>query len=146
MTFSVHLSGAVGELKADLSTPSGGEEDVFVTDLDDEKYALRFVPKENGVYYVSVRLNEAHIPGSPIPILIGKHGADPALVFARGQGLEKGQVGWCWSITRLLPTLSLRAALASSGGGGGDGGGGGGGGSSSINTVVVVVVVVVVVE
>lgn len=93
MTFSVHLSGAVGELKADVSTPSGGEEDVFMTDLDDEKYALRFIPKENGVFYVSVRLNEAHIPGSPLPILVGKHGADPALVFAKGPGLEKGQVG-----------------------------------------------------
>jgi len=57
------------------------------------RYAVRFMPKENGVYFVHIKFNEAHIPGSPLPILIGKLGADPALVFARGDGLDKGESG-----------------------------------------------------
>jgi len=54
---------------------------------------MRFMPHENGVYYVNIKFNEAHIPGSPFPMLVGKLGADPALVFAKGEGLEKGEVG-----------------------------------------------------
>ena len=61
--------------------------------MDHDLYALRFMPKENGVFYVHVKLNEAHIPGSPFPMLIGKLGADPALVLAKGPGLEKGTAG-----------------------------------------------------
>jgi len=53
----------------------------------------RFLPKENGVYYVHIKLNEAHIPHSPLPILVGKIAADPALVFANGLGLESGDSG-----------------------------------------------------
>ena len=61
--------------------------------MDQDLYALRIMPKENGIYYVHVKLNEAHIPGSPFPMLIGKLGADPALVLARGDGLAKGESG-----------------------------------------------------
>lgn len=93
VTFSVQMNGAFGDLKAELSTPSGTEEDVHITELDEDKFALRFVPHENGIFYINVKFNEAHIPGSPIPILIGKHASDPALVFAKGSGLEKGVVG-----------------------------------------------------
>jgi Filamin/ABP280 repeat len=92
-TFNVNLNNAIGTLKATVKTPSGTEEDVFSQELDQDEYAMRFMPKENGVYYVYVRFNEAHIPGSPFPMLVGKLGADPALVFARGDGLEKGEVG-----------------------------------------------------
>ncbi len=45
------------------------------------------------MHYVHVKLHEAHIPGSPFPMLIGKLGADPALVLARGDGLLKGTSG-----------------------------------------------------
>jgi len=54
---------------------------------------FRFVPHDNGVYYVHIKLNEAHIPGSPLPLLVGKLAADPALVFANGPGIEKGDAG-----------------------------------------------------
>ncbi len=54
---------------------------------------FRFIPKENGIYYVTVRMNDCHIPGSPFPMLVGKIGADPALVMAKGPGLEKGDSG-----------------------------------------------------
>lgn len=51
------------------------------------------LPKENGIHYVHVKLNEAHIPGSPFPMLVGKLGSDPALVMANGDGLAKGESG-----------------------------------------------------
>jgi filamin len=91
--FSVQMNGAQGTLRAYVDTPSGTQEDVFITELDEDKNSLRFLPKENGVYYVHIKLNEAHIPGSPLPMLVGKLGADPALVFANGAGLEKGESG-----------------------------------------------------
>lgn len=92
-TFNVKLNGAIGTLKGLVKTPSGTEEDVFSQELDQDEYAMRFMPRENGVYYVYIKFNEAHIPGSPFPMLVGKLGADPALVFAKGDGLEKGEVG-----------------------------------------------------
>ena len=92
-TFNVNLNGALGTLKSFVKTPSGTEEDVFSQELDQDEHAMRFLPHENGVYYVNIKFNEAHIPGSPFPMLVGKLGADPALVFAHGDGLEKGEVG-----------------------------------------------------
>ena len=62
-------------------------------ELDIDVYALRFIPKENGVYYITVKLKEAHIPGSPFPMLVGQMGADPALVSAKGDGLSTGESG-----------------------------------------------------
>lgn len=41
------------------------------------------------------QFNESHIPGSPIPMLVGKLGADAALVMAHGDGLTKGETGTC---------------------------------------------------
>ena len=93
VTFSLQMNGASGQIKGHVNTPSGTEEDVFVTELDEDRYALRFMPRENGVYYVTIKFNEVHIPGSPLAMLVGKLGADPALVFARGDGLEAGTSG-----------------------------------------------------
>jgi len=92
-TFNVNLNGALGTLKSFVKTPSGTEEDVFSQELDQDEHAMRFKPHENGVHYVHIKFNEAHIPGSPFPMLVGKLGADPALVFASGDGLSKGEVG-----------------------------------------------------
>jgi filamin len=89
----VNSNGARGTLKAYLDTPSGAQEDIFIQELDNELNSCRFLPKENGVYYIHLKFNDAHIPGSPFPMLIGKLGADPALVLARGDGLEKGETG-----------------------------------------------------
>lgn len=93
VTFNVNLCGAKGELKAHVDTPDGQEQEVFMHEIDRELHAIRFIPKENGVYYITVKFNEAHIPGSPFPMLIGKLGADPALVQANGDGLSKGVCG-----------------------------------------------------
>ncbi|KAK2175347.1 hypothetical protein NP493_735g01030 [Ridgeia piscesae] len=99
VTFNVQLNGVRGELRAHLDTPSGTVDDCFIQELDIDVYALRFIPKENGVHYVTVKLKEAHIPGSPYPMLIGKMGADPALVLAHGDGLVKGETGKPCSFT-----------------------------------------------
>ena len=87
---------------------------MFSQELDQDEHAMRFMPHENGVYYVNITFNEAHIPGSPFPMLVGKLGADPALVFAKGDGLEKGEVGTlecfrilCWLVSFSLLRLSF---------------------------------------
>lgn len=58
----IDLNGGSGELKSHAESPSSNEEDVFIQSLDSQTHGLRFVPKENGVYYVHMRLNDAHIP------------------------------------------------------------------------------------
>ena len=51
----------------------------------------RFIPKENGVHYVDVKLNDAHVPDSPFAVMVGSVAADPAMVHAHGDGLENGK-------------------------------------------------------
>lgn len=60
-----------------------------------DKYAVRFIPRENGVYLIDVKFNGTHIPGSPFKIRVGEpgHGGDPGLVSAYGAGLEGGVTG-----------------------------------------------------
>ena len=74
--------------------------------MDTELYALRFLPKENGVYYVHIKLNEAHIQGSPFPMLIGHKQVDPELCMAAGTGLEKGTTGKTTILNRPYVVLS----------------------------------------
>lgn len=92
-TFTVNKNGGKGDLRAHLETPSGAEDIIYCQELDSDMNAMRFTPKENGIYYVHIKLNEAHIPGSPFPMLVGKMSSDPALVMAKGDGLEKGESG-----------------------------------------------------
>ncbi|XP_059167482.1 filamin-A-like, partial [Physella acuta] len=93
VTFSVAFNGAHGHLHATVRTPSGGHNDCLVQEMDTGVYAVRFIPKENGVHYVDVKLNDAHIPDSPIPIMVGSMASDPAMVTASGDGLEHGKCG-----------------------------------------------------
>ncbi|ESO84790.1 hypothetical protein LOTGIDRAFT_221912 [Lottia gigantea] len=92
-TFAVHLNGASGTLHGTIRSPTGGHEDCFIQEMDRGVYAVRFIPKENGVHYIDILLNDAHIPDSPFAIMVGHVGADPALVTATGQGLETGKCG-----------------------------------------------------
>lgn len=55
----------------------------------------RFIPKENGVHYVDVKLNDAHVPDSPFAVMVGSVAADPAMVHAHGDGLESGKCSKC---------------------------------------------------
>uniref|UniRef100_A0A8C2SSM5 FLNC protein n=1 Tax=Coturnix japonica TaxID=93934 RepID=A0A8C2SSM5_COTJA len=60
-----------------------------------DKYAVRFIPRENGVYSIDVKFDGAHIPGSPFKVRVGEPGqaGNPTLVTAYGAGLEGGTTG-----------------------------------------------------
>ncbi|KAA8591193.1 hypothetical protein FQN60_002136 [Etheostoma spectabile] len=60
-----------------------------------DKYAVRFIPRENGLYLIDVKFNGSHIPGSPFKIRVGETGqaGDPGMVSAYGAGLEGGTTG-----------------------------------------------------
>ncbi|KAL8592277.1 hypothetical protein ACOMHN_036911 [Nucella lapillus] len=92
-TFTVNFNGASGRLHAAVRTPSGGHTDCFVQEMDTGMYGVRFIPKENGVHYVDVKLNDAHIPDSPFPMMVGSFHADPAMVAASGESLEHAKCG-----------------------------------------------------
>ncbi|KYO34434.1 hypothetical protein Y1Q_0021009 [Alligator mississippiensis] len=94
-SFAVSLNGARGALQAQVHGPSGALEECHVTEIDQDKYAVRFIPRENGVYSIDVTFNGAHIPGSPFKMRVGEPGqaGDPGLVTAYGPGLEGGVTG-----------------------------------------------------
>ncbi|ESN96655.1 hypothetical protein HELRODRAFT_189327 [Helobdella robusta] len=92
-TFSVNLNGAEGLLKGHLTTPSCQKKEIILEDIGAGHQMVRFVPDENGVYYVSLKFNNTHIPGSPFPMLVGQLGADPAMVKMEGRGLISGTAG-----------------------------------------------------
>ncbi|KAI3369718.1 hypothetical protein L3Q82_024560 [Scortum barcoo] len=73
---------------------SSGEECV-VTELERDKYAVRFIPRENGIHTIDVKFNGSHIPGSPFQVRVGEPGqtGEPGLVSAYGAGLERGTTG-----------------------------------------------------
>ncbi|MEQ2185313.1 hypothetical protein GOODEAATRI_016841, partial [Goodea atripinnis] len=60
-----------------------------------DKYAIRFIPRENGVHTIDVKFNGSHIPGSPFQVRVGEPGqtGEPGLVSAYGSGLERGTTG-----------------------------------------------------
>jgi filamin len=58
-----------------------------------EHYAIRFIPRENGVHWVHVRFNGRDIPDSPFRVVVGHANADPGRVFASGSGLYQGETG-----------------------------------------------------
>uniref|UniRef100_A0A194AJE0 Putative filamin-A-like protein isoform X7 n=1 Tax=Pinctada fucata TaxID=50426 RepID=A0A194AJE0_PINFU len=92
-TFTVSYNGARGQLSACIRTPSGSHEDCFVQEMDDGLYGVRFIPKENGVHYLDIKLSDHHIPDSPFAIMVGSTAADPAMVHAHGDGLDNGKCG-----------------------------------------------------
>ncbi|XP_052410438.1 filamin-C isoform X3 [Carassius gibelio] len=94
-SFAVQLNGARGAIDAKVHTPSGAVEECYITELDNDKHAIRFIPRENGVHSIDVRFNGSHIPGSPFKIRVGEPGqaGDPGMVTAFGAGLEGGTTG-----------------------------------------------------
>lgn len=58
-----------------------------------EHYAIRFIPRENGIHWVHVRFNGRDIPDSPFRVVVGHANADPGRVFASGSGLYQGETG-----------------------------------------------------
>lgn len=94
-SFAVRLNGAQGRLTAKVHSPSGALEECAVTELEKDKYAVRFIPRENGVHTIDVKFNGSHIPGSPFQVRVGEPGqtGEPSLVSAYGAGLERGTTG-----------------------------------------------------
>ncbi|XP_039201633.1 filamin-C isoform X2 [Crotalus tigris] len=94
-SFAVQLNGARGVIDAKVHTPSGLVEECYVSELDSDKYSIRFIPHENGVHSIDVRFNGRHVPGSPFNIRVGEQSqaGDPGLVTAYGPGLEGGTTG-----------------------------------------------------
>ncbi|KAG7471858.1 hypothetical protein MATL_G00102500 [Megalops atlanticus] len=94
-SFSVSLNGARGAIDAKVHSPSGAQEDCCITQIDEDKYAVQFIPRENGIYLIDVKFHGSHIPGSPFKICVGETGqvGDPGLVSAHGAGLERGTTG-----------------------------------------------------
>ncbi|KAM6895601.1 filamin-C-like isoform 2-T2 [Xenentodon cancila] len=94
-SFAVQLNGARGLIDAKIHSPSGAMEECYITELDSDQHAIRFIPKENGIHSIDVRFNGSHVPGSPFKIRVGEPGqvGDPGLVSAFGPGLEGGTTG-----------------------------------------------------
>ncbi|KAJ4940293.1 hypothetical protein JOQ06_026602 [Pogonophryne albipinna] len=86
-SFAVRLNGAQGKMEAKVHSPSGA--------LEEYKYAIRFIPRENGIHTIDVKFNGSHIPGSPFQVRVGEPGqtGEPGLVSAYGLGLERGTTG-----------------------------------------------------
>ncbi|KAK1901828.1 hypothetical protein KUDE01_004793, partial [Dissostichus eleginoides] len=86
-SFAVRLNGAQGKMEAKVHSPSGA--------LEEYKYAIRFIPRENGIHTIDVKFNGSHIPGSPFQVRVGEPGqtGEPGLVSAYGSGLERGTTG-----------------------------------------------------
>ncbi|XP_061815670.1 filamin-C isoform X1 [Nerophis lumbriciformis] len=93
--FAVQLNGARGLIDAKIHAPSGATQDCFITQVDGDQHAIRFIPKENGVHSINVRFNGSHVPGSPFKIRVGEPSqvGDPSKVLASGPGLEGGTTG-----------------------------------------------------
>uniref|UniRef100_A0A8K9XIT2 Filamin B, like n=1 Tax=Oncorhynchus mykiss TaxID=8022 RepID=A0A8K9XIT2_ONCMY len=94
-SFAVHLNGAKGTIDAKAHSPSGALEECAVSQLEQDKYAIRFIPRENGLHSIDVKFNGSHIPGSPFQVRVGEPGqsGDAGLVTAHGAGLERGTTG-----------------------------------------------------
>ncbi|XP_067145239.1 filamin-A-like [Centruroides vittatus] len=93
IAFNIQMNGAKGMLDGKTISPSGVEDDCFVAPVDEDQWALRFIPRENGIYYIHICLNNIHIRESPFRVLIGKDDADPAAVTAYGNGLKEARSG-----------------------------------------------------
>ncbi|XP_048403876.2 filamin-B isoform X1 [Stegostoma tigrinum] len=95
VSFAVRLNGAKGLIDAKVHSPSGAVEDTHVSEIEPDKYAIRFIPHENGVHSIDVKFNGSHITGSPFKVRVGEpwQTGDTSLVSAYGLGLEKGTTG-----------------------------------------------------
>ncbi|XP_076447622.1 filamin-A-like isoform X2 [Babylonia areolata] len=92
--FVVNCNGARGKLTAHVISPSGAQEEALVQEVDEGEYAVRFIPRENGLHLVHVLLDNYHIPDSPFRIMIGKvDAADAGKVTTYGDGLKSGVTG-----------------------------------------------------
>ncbi|KAK2704441.1 hypothetical protein QYM36_016740, partial [Artemia franciscana] len=92
--FIVRKCGARGEFDAKVVSPTGTEDDCFISPIvEDETYSVRFLPHENGIHYIHVKFNGIHIPGSPFKLKVGEEDCDPAAIKVKGDGISKAVSG-----------------------------------------------------
>jgi hypothetical protein len=96
-TMLLNMNGADGDVECKIVSPSGREDDCFITPLGDGEHTVRFVPVEEGVHNLHARLNGIHIPGSPFKLEVQGNNNnlsdDPSSVAVRGSGIERGTTG-----------------------------------------------------
>merc|ERR1719479_358683 len=99
-TMLLNMNGAEGDVECKIVSPSGREDDCFITPLGEGEHTVRFVPKEEGVHYLHARLNGIHIPGSPFKLEVQGNNNnnnnlsdDPSSVAVRGMGIDRGTTG-----------------------------------------------------
>lgn len=92
VTITIRRNGARGHIDAKVVSPNGIEDDCFVSAMDDDNSVMRFIPKENGVHAVHVRINGIHVPNSPFKLKVGRDEGDPSAVHAFGPGLMDNAV------------------------------------------------------
>lgn len=88
VTIIIHNNGARGHIDAKVVSPNGVEDDCFISNIDEDTSALRFIPRENGIHAIHIRFNGIHIPNSPFRLRIGVDDVDPGAVRAYGPGLN----------------------------------------------------------
>jgi len=52
-------------------SPSGAQDDCFIDTVDQDTYSVRFIPRENGLHLLHIKLKQVHIPGKIIVYIIG---------------------------------------------------------------------------
>lgn len=90
--FSFKLPGVSAyDLSARIHSPQGNSEDASVKDKGDYVYQVTFVPKEVGLFSLSIRNKDMHISGSPFPFTVGPSlDFGPHKVRCGGPGLIRG--------------------------------------------------------
>lgn len=93
--FSFKMPGTSAyDLSARVHSPQGKAEDASIKDMGDYVYQVSFVPKEVGLYSISVRNKEIHITGSPYPFTVGPMlDCGPHRIRCGGPGLIRGSCG-----------------------------------------------------
>merc|ERR1711892_99398 len=92
-SFLLSKNGASGSLQCKMVSPSGREDDCFMSQVGPDEYSVRFVPKEEGHHYLHAKLNGVHVPGSPFKIKVGGGGKKDGAVKVFGQGLDRVKTG-----------------------------------------------------
>ena len=92
-SFLLSKNGASGTLQCKMVSPTGREDDCFMSQVGPDEYSVRFVPKEEGYHYLHAKLNGVHVPGSPFKIKVGGEGKKDGSVRVFGQGLERIKTG-----------------------------------------------------
>ena len=113
-TMLLNMNGAGGDVECKLVSPSGREDDCFITPLGEGEHSVRFVPKEEGVHYLHAKLNGIHIPGSPFKLVVSNlnnNNHDSSTVSVHGKGIEHGVTGQSSQFT--INTMEVGAGTLS---------------------------------